>query len=509
MPATFVAALWLWAIWACAEYWRGNPNYSYGWLVPALVLAFVLRRVHLSAPNAGDFVRAEVSPYFIAAMVPAALAGVFFLELARTQVWHFVFVIWAIAALPVALTLWVIRRYGGPFLFRACLFPILFFLTAVPWPPRIETPITAALIKIVAAITTEILHWLGIEAATAGGAISLRTGVVGITEACSGIRSLQSGIMFGLAMGEWFLLRPLRRLALLFLAVALALVTNLARTLILSLEAERHGIDAVEKLHDFTGSVVVTLLVLGIWFGGWLLRDRAPHSVNFSLARLRSAIDARPLRVFAGVMLGAGIIGLIGARILSASMDARDRAQTSPLFSVAHSASVERVALPRDVLNELHPTSGEFFRTTSDPPGIADCFHFFWKPSPWNRFVLVHRPDVCMPGIGWEQTDRAEPLDLVFGSGPIRFYAFRFRRGAAQALEIWGVWRNGEAVPIDYRAEQVLTDGTEPAAMHLQGKRRSATEIVACSLISDDGTAPKIEKAVAILKSVFQYESTR
>ncbi len=25
-----LVAVWIWAIWSCAEYWRGNPNYSYG-----------------------------------------------------------------------------------------------------------------------------------------------------------------------------------------------------------------------------------------------------------------------------------------------------------------------------------------------------------------------------------------------------------------------------------------------------------------------------------------------
>src|SRR2546426_12594782 len=89
---------------------------------------------------------------------------------------------------------------------------------------------------------------------TSGGAITLRTGVVGITEACSGMRSLQAGIMFGLAMGEWFLLRPLRRIAILLIAIAFALITNLIRTVALSLQAEWHGLDVVEKIHDLTGT---------------------------------------------------------------------------------------------------------------------------------------------------------------------------------------------------------------------------------------------------------------
>src|ERR1700759_5207214 len=43
-PGLLLAALWTWAIWTCAEHWRGNPNYSYGWAVPLLALGFGLRR---------------------------------------------------------------------------------------------------------------------------------------------------------------------------------------------------------------------------------------------------------------------------------------------------------------------------------------------------------------------------------------------------------------------------------------------------------------------------------
>src|SRR5437764_13954937 len=104
----------------------------------------------------------------------------------------------------------------------------------------------------VAGATPTVLHWFGIPAHTTGGAITLRTGVVGITEACSGMRSLQAGIMFGLAMGEWFLLRPQRRIVLLLIAIALALCTDLSRTLVLSLQADWNGLSVADNIHDFT-----------------------------------------------------------------------------------------------------------------------------------------------------------------------------------------------------------------------------------------------------------------
>jgi len=72
-----------------------------------------------------------------------AAAMIFGLEFAREQVWHPIIVIWAIAFVPITLTLLACWLAGGRNLLRAELFPILFFLTAVPWPPRFEQPITA------------------------------------------------------------------------------------------------------------------------------------------------------------------------------------------------------------------------------------------------------------------------------------------------------------------------------------------------------------------------------
>jgi hypothetical protein len=110
-----------------------------------------------------------------------------------------------------------------------------------------------------------------------------------------------------------------------------------------------------------------------------------------------------------------------------------------------------------------------------------------------------------MPGVGWKLDGEAEPFDVALNGRSIRCYIFRFQRGNAHALELWGVWRNGEAVPLDYQPAQVLGAAVPPPSLHLEGKRRSATEIIACSVIAD-GTAPPLEIAVALLQSVFQYK---
>jgi exosortase len=510
---------WLWAIWSCAEHWRGNVNYSYGWIVPVLVAAFAVRRLFLvdnGTLQGWAVIDCRYSrASWLALLLGLIAAPVFFgLEYAREQVLHPIVVIWLIALFPIVLTLSICWLAGGRRLFRTELFPILFFLTAVPWPPRFEQPITAGLMNAVAAATTALLHLGGIPAQTTGGAITLRNGIVGITEACSGVRSLQSGIMFGLAMGEWFLLRPLKRIALLAIAIALALGTNLIRTFVLSLQAEWHGVAAVENIHDLTGNLVVTAMVVAIWICGRLLRRRAIITAPFEFEKISerwrtlASAFALKLPLAATVLLLAGIAGIATAQILSNRIEASDRTQTAPFFSVRDDGSVAhtRIELPREVWNELHPSSGEAIRVRDDRLGYAESYHFFWKPSPWNRFVLVHRPDICMPGVGWESAAGPEAITVDFSGRKVQLYSFRFRRGDVEALELWGVWRNGDPVPLDYQPDQVLRAAAAPPAMHLEGKRRSATEIVSCVIAGNKQYPPEPQRAVAILKSLFHYQ---
>ncbi|MEP7078724.1 MAG: exosortase/archaeosortase family protein [Chthoniobacterales bacterium] len=512
----FITTLWTWVCWSCAEHWRGDPNYSYGWIVPPLAIAFAARRAWLSRDaDGGEMLgRWRISGPTAASFGVAAGAIVFAFEFARVEMWHPEIVLWALCLSAVICTLNVLFWFGGKTVAKAGMFPALFFLTAVAWPPRVEQPITSFLMHRVAETTVELLHWLGVQAQTSGAAIALNAGLVGITEACSGTRSLQAGIMFGLAIGEWFLLRPARRALLLAIAIVLALLSNVTRTVALSLQAESHGISVVEGVHDLIGNVVVGTLVLGIWLSGKLLQTRKDATVT----PLRAYLDwARSLwrRISApaagtiGVIVTLMFSGFVGARLLSARFDWQQGVQTAPFFSaqVDGTTGTQLIPVPRDIWNELRPTSGEYIRRASSniPRGVADLFHFFWKPSPWNRYALVHRPDICMPGIGWEMSVSPEPITIDFNGFAVRCYAFQFHRGNDHAIELWGVWRNGSPVPLDYQPAQVFGSALPPPGLQLEGKRGSATEIVACSITASDA-APAKEIAVALMRSIFQYK---
>jgi len=104
---------WIWAIWSCAEYWRGNPNYFFGWIVPVLSLTYAARRLTLAKSEniARPTLAVPIRVVIFIGIVAAAI--IFALEFARQQVWHPIIVIWAIAFVPITLTLLARCLAGG------------------------------------------------------------------------------------------------------------------------------------------------------------------------------------------------------------------------------------------------------------------------------------------------------------------------------------------------------------------------------------------------------------
>jgi hypothetical protein len=121
-----LVAAWAWAIWSCAEYWRGNPNYSYGWIVPVLSLTYAARRLTLAKSE--NIARPTLAvPIWVVVFIGIVAAAIIFgLEFAREQVLHPIIVIWAIAFVPITLTLLACWLAGGRNLARGIVSDFVF-----------------------------------------------------------------------------------------------------------------------------------------------------------------------------------------------------------------------------------------------------------------------------------------------------------------------------------------------------------------------------------------------
>jgi hypothetical protein len=135
--------------------WSSNPQYSYGLVVPILVVGLLVRRWHQVEgepwlPPAGSSRPAMVVSGILAFLyLPTRLIE------AATPEWRPLQ--WALAVETVGLTLYAIYLAGGKFWLRQAAFPVTFFLVAVPWPTPIEQPIIQSLSRMNAAVVVEVL----------------------------------------------------------------------------------------------------------------------------------------------------------------------------------------------------------------------------------------------------------------------------------------------------------------------------------------------------------------
>ncbi len=266
LPAIVLAALWLDTWWRQHWAWSGDPELMFGWAVPALVIfLFSERWLDRPAPVAAA---AGVAGWWglIAAGGTGWCASLLFLE--AYPLWTLF--LWLQTVAAVLLTLGCLGFAGGRKWVLYFAFPLLFSFTALPWPATLHQNLGQALMATITKIATFVLNEGGIPAVAAGNIIKISRAWVGVEEACSGLRSLQAGIMMALFLGEYHRFDTRRRLALTGAALVFALISNLLRTLWLTWQAALHGPDAVQAWHDTAGYAALAFNAVGLALLSWL-----------------------------------------------------------------------------------------------------------------------------------------------------------------------------------------------------------------------------------------------
>src|SRR2546421_237771 len=124
-------------------------------------------------------------------------------------VWRLTSLLWTLEV--IGLTLLVVRLVLGVKRLAQIVFPIVFFVVAVPWLYPVEVFMVESLTRLNVGVTIELLGLFGTPAVEHGNVIEVGKGMVGIDEACSGIRSFQATLMIALFLGEFYRLTVARR----------------------------------------------------------------------------------------------------------------------------------------------------------------------------------------------------------------------------------------------------------------------------------------------------------
>ena len=225
---------------ALVAQWWDDPNYGHGFLVPFFSGFLLWQRRHTLRvmPANGSLVGLAVLLLGLGEL----LLGDFGAENYLMR-----------SSLLVVLA-GLVLFHLGPQIFRASLFPLAFLLFMIPLPTTLLYAITFPLQGLAASQSAAILEWIGIPVLLDGNVIHLSQISLGVTEACSGIRSLISLVAGAVAWA--YLAVPGRWATVLFVAAALpvTIVANVTRVVITGIIGQRFGVDyASGFFHEFAG----------------------------------------------------------------------------------------------------------------------------------------------------------------------------------------------------------------------------------------------------------------
>lgn len=231
--------------------WWDDPNYSHGFLVPVFSAYLVWQR--------RDALRGLV-PVGAWIGVPVLLGGAAMLLLGDIAAELFL----SRSSLIVILAGLVLFHLGRA-VFREVAFPLAYLFFMIPLPATIFYAVAFPLQGLAARNAAWTLDLLGIPVLLDGNVIQLSQITLGVTEACSGIRSLISLLALAVA---WAYLTLDSRWAMALLvasAVPITIVANAGRVVATGLIGQWFGIEyATGFFHTFSGWVIFLFAFAGL-----------------------------------------------------------------------------------------------------------------------------------------------------------------------------------------------------------------------------------------------------
>jgi len=470
-----LAGYWLVLIYNLGAQWSVYEQYHYGWAVPLLCSYLLYRRVTEASqfPNPGRLIPTadtpspgeEVSghgsvvsgvPYF-SYLLLAVCAFLYlptrFLHEAN-PIWRLTSLLWTLEVIALTLlffqlcgpivpsshgrstpagppALVPLRRTGSATeegWSRSLVFPVFFFLLAVPWPSGLENLLTQSLMRLNSSTTVELLGLFGIPAVQHGSVIEVSTGMVGVDEACSGIRSLQATMMISLFLGGLYALSPWRRALCVAAGFSLAFLFNLGRTLLLTRVAAAKDLGTVAAWHDPAGVAILVVCFLCLWLVARALRNTETGGGKAEMRKQRPEITSlssefsssvvassrRPL-VPLSVVSGALLAWLVVVEAVTELWyHSHERATVGSVeWSVRRpdqNSTYTEVKIPPGISGQLRFDEGSKRRWRDGSGNTWELYYFRWFPahSLQKRVAIqlakTHGPETCLPAVGIKES---------------------------------------------------------------------------------------------------------
>jgi exosortase len=323
------------------------------------------------------------------------------------------------------------------------LFPCLFLATAVPWPMQFELKIAMGLSSANASIAVEVLAWFGIVARRVGNVIETANGSVGIEEACSGIRSLQTLFMLSILLGEYYRLSIRRRVIAVLASAAIAILVNIARTLVLVFISASHGPDIMEVWHDGVAQISLVIACGCVWLVVWMLGRSATQPLPRPATWHTNEHSLRFTALSAACIVAAEVA--IPLWFDAGSPPTKSTTDVAQYIKAPADPRFHDVKLSKLVLTTLAADSTLARRWFDERGSFWVLYHFQWNPENLHALsARSHSPEVCLTGrSGMRLVRRLPEVQIPTPTGSLAFEFFEFERQGALWHVFFATWEKG------------------------------------------------------------------
>ena len=498
-PLLVLAICWFFFFQELSDEWRINPQYSYGYVVPLLGLALLWRRW----PERPTVTRASsASVVFAAALCFLLLLPVRVCFQANPE-WRLLY--WLHGFLAIGLSFCLLHFAGGRSWLRFFAPPIAFMLIAVPWPMGLEQWTIQSLMRLTAALTVECAGWFGIPCVQHGNVIETVAGLVGIDEACSGVRSLQSALMLSLFLGEMHRLTMLRRLALVGASLLFDLIANLTRTSFLVWAAANKGLTQMEAWHDAAGLLVMIVVLPGLLALAQLLKSKIRP------AKTLPAQKPFALRLVPGWVAVAALLWIVSGEMISELWYRVHETKLVPTvrWSAAwptQSLHFTSTALPQKALSILRCSNSEAAAWEDTAGNKWSGFLLRWKPGKNSaQLAKGHRPDTCFPAAGARLLQDYGPVRVPARTFELPFRHETFETDDKTVHVFYCLWPDRVAS----NEKTLLEDGSQWSRLKavFAGKRHLGQQVLELVLAGPESQAEALQALQNTLPSLIQLNS--
>lgn len=492
-----LAILWGWLFSHLRVEWSLNPQYNYGWAVPFVSLLLFYFRWQ-GRPASDPSLRHSLLSSAALWLLFALLLPVRVIEEANPD-WRLLS--WVMAFAVIGISLLSLARAGGMSWLRHFAFPVCLPLAAVPWPVQVENTIVQNMMRGVAYVAVEIAGWLGVGAYQIGNVIQLRNGFVGVDEACSGVKTLQAGLLVALVLGELFRLRWGRRIALILLGGSWIFACNIFRATTLVLVAANLGLESLGRWHDAIGTAALVGGIAGIMVMAWLWKREPPEI---------GPPEARP--VVRPASLTPQWIALVWLALVFGGTELWYRVHERQLIErprweanwPAGNSTTSHLSIPESTRVILH-YDGAKSGVWEDPPGVRWwSFFAFWKPQRAAlQLVRSHSPEICLPAIGRTFRMTHPDLTLPVDSLSLDFRSYEFEQNGRPLFVFVCIQEDKRVASGAVGSEEWNFSGRLRAAF--QGKRNLGQRLLEIAVTGLNDFAQARE---AVAKTVAEIVST-